>query len=67
MPVLESLPDASPCPFTITSNTQLRRLRALTGDDSLQPGDTSAVGFSLKHDTTGDQLAAEHAKHADTV
>ena len=32
--------------FTITSNTQLRRLRRLTGDDSLEVGDSSTVGFS---------------------
>ena len=49
MPVLLSLPEAPPRPFTITSNTQMRRLRSLTGDDGLQLGDTSAVGFSLKH------------------
>ena len=49
MPVLIALPDAPPGSFTITSNTQLRRLRSLTGDDNLQLGDTSAVGFSLKH------------------
>lgn len=49
IPVLLSLPDAPPRPFTIASNTQLRRLRLLTGDDSLQLGDASAVGFSLKH------------------
>ena len=49
MPVLLSLPDTPPRRFTIASNTQLRRLRSLTGDDSLQLGDTSAVGFSLKH------------------
>ena len=49
MPLLLSLLDAPPRPFTIASNTQLRRLRSLTGDDTLQLGDTSAVGFSLKH------------------
>ena len=38
-----------PRPFTITSNTQLRRLRRLTGNDSLQIGDASPVGFSKKH------------------
>lgn len=50
MPVLEALPDAPPRQFTIASNTQLRRLRSLTGDEGLQLGDTSDVGFSLKHD-----------------
>ena len=38
--------------LTCASNTQLRRLRSLTGDDSLRLGDTSAVGFPLKHDAT---------------
>ena len=52
MPILEALPDSAPRPFTIASNTQLRRLRALTGDDNLRLGNTSAVGFSLKHDAT---------------
>ena len=46
---LIDLTTMSPRPFTITSNTQLRRLRRLTGDDSLEIGDTSDVGFSLKH------------------
>ena len=52
MPILEALPDAPPGPFTIASNAQLRRLRSLTGDGNLQFGDTSAVGFSLKHGAT---------------
>lgn len=52
MPILEALPDAAPRPFTIASNTQLRRLRSLTGENSLRLGDISAVGFSLKHDAT---------------
>ena len=45
----DALPDAPPRPFTIASNAQLRRLRSLTGDDGLQLGDASPVGFSLKH------------------
>ena len=49
LPVLEALQRALPLPFTISSNTQLRRLRALTGNDDLQIGDASPVGFSLKH------------------
>ena len=50
--VAEALIDLTTMPprtFTITSNTQLRRLRRLTGNDSLEIGDTSDVGFSLKH------------------
>ena len=46
--VVEALIDLTtmaPRSFTITSNTQLRRLRCLTGNDDLQMGDTSAVGF----------------------
>ena len=49
LPMLETLQQAHPQPFTISSNTQLRRLRALTGNDDLQIGDSSPVGFSLKH------------------
>ena len=49
LPVLEAFQRAEPQPFTISSNTQLRRLRALTGNDELQVGDTSPVGFSLNH------------------
>ena len=45
-PYLNDLTAAPPRPFTITSNAQLRRLRRLTGDDSLEIGDTSPVGFS---------------------
>ena len=54
LPMLEALQDTNPHPFTITSNTQLRRLRALTGNTDLQIGDTSPVGFSLKHAPDGD-------------
>ena len=53
--VVEALIDLTkspPRPFTITSNTQLRRLRRLTGNDELQMGDTSSVGFSLNHGST---------------
>ena len=46
LPYLIELTVTLPRPFTITSNTQLRRLRRLTGDDSLEMGDTSPVGFS---------------------
>lgn len=49
LPLLENLQQAPPRPFTIDSNTQLRRLKALTGNDDLQVGDSSPVGFSLKH------------------
>ena len=45
--ILERLAEEAPRPFTIESNSQLRRLRALTGDEGLQVGDSSAVGFSL--------------------
>ena len=49
LPQLIQLTATPPRPFTITSNTQLRRLRRLTGDDSLEIGDTSPVGFSKNH------------------
>ena len=49
LPYLIRLTITPPRPFTITSNTQLRRLRRLTDDGSLQIGDTSPVGFSKSH------------------
>ena len=49
VPYLIRLTTTPPRPFTITSNTQMRRLRRLTGDDSLQIGDASPVGFSNHH------------------
>ena len=48
VPTLIELTTMPPRPFTITSNVQLRRLQRLTGDDDLQIGDTSSVGFSLE-------------------
>ena len=45
LPVLERLQDAPPRPFTTDSNTQLRRLVMLTGDDTLQRHQSSEVGF----------------------
>ena len=55
---LESLYEAVPRSFTISSNTQLRRLRALTGNDELQIGDSSPVGFSLKHEAGENGIVA---------
>ena len=49
MPYLLQLTTIPPRPFTITSNTQLRRLRRLTGNDGLEIGDTSPAGFSQNH------------------
>ncbi len=49
LPVLEVMEDLLPRPFQITSNTQRRRLEELTGDTTLQVGDASQVGFSLRH------------------
>ena len=49
LPKLAALQEAPPRPFTITSNHQLRRLMALTGNEGLQLGDYSPVGFSLRH------------------
>ena len=49
MSYLLQLTTTPPRPFTITSNTQLRRLRHLTGNDSLEIGDTSPAGFSQNH------------------
>ena len=52
LPDLIDLTTMPPRPFTITSNAQLRRLRRLTGNDDLQIGDTSEVGFSLQRGST---------------
>ena len=52
LPVLESMQDESPKSFTISSNNQLRRLIELTRNRNLNVGDTSPVGFSLKHAAT---------------
>jgi hypothetical protein len=57
LPMLEALQQASPHPFTITSNTQLRRLRALTANDDLHIGDSSPVGFSQRHSADNDDKA----------
>ena len=54
LPTLEALQSEDPRPFTIDSNAELRRLRALTGNNSLQIGDTSPIGFSLKHTLDSD-------------
>ena len=58
LPTLETLQRAAPCPFTITTNQELRRLTALTGNRNLQIGDSSPVGFSLKHTPNGNNAAA---------
>ena len=55
VPVLESLQRAAPRPFTITSNNQRRRLIALTKNSDLKLGDTSLVGFSLRHAPDGEK------------
>ena len=49
MPLLESLDFRDPEPSTITSNSQRRRLVEVTGNTELRLGDTSLVGFSLRH------------------
>ena len=59
LPLLEALQRASPHSFTITSNTQVRRLRALTDNEELQIGETSPVGFSLKHSSDGYDSTSE--------
>ena len=49
MPLLESLDFRDPQPSTIASNSQRRRLAEVTGNTDLRLGDTSSVGFSLRH------------------
>ena len=51
LPFLEDLQFEALRPFTITSNQQRRPLVELTGNDGLLVGDTSPVGFSLRHQT----------------
>lgn len=47
LPVLDAIATERPRPFRIESRSQLRRLRLLTGNEALQVGDESPVGFSL--------------------
>ena len=49
LPDLEELRLAAPRPFVISRREDRARLRLLTGDRSLEIGDTSPVGFSLRH------------------
>ncbi len=55
LPSLEALQDEPPRSFTITSNQQRRRLAELTGNGGLRVGDTSPVGFSLRHQPSGSE------------
>ena len=55
LPDLIDLTTTAPRPFTITSRVQLRRLRRLTRNDSLEIGDSSDAGFSLKQGVTDDR------------
>ena len=47
--VLESIESEAPRYFKISSNSQRRRLAELTGNQDLQIGDESPVGFSNRH------------------
>ena len=49
LPQLDYLLDTPPPPCAIGSGREAERLRRLTGNPNLQVGDTSEVGFSLKH------------------
>ena len=49
LPMLEAMQRMAPRLFTISSSRALRRLTALTGNRELKIGDTSPVGFSLRH------------------
>ena len=49
LPVLDTIAGLPPRPFRIDSNSELRRLRLVTGDNNLQRGDESPVGFSRRH------------------
>ena len=49
LPALEALTTEEPRPFRINSISELRRLKAVTGNNRLEVEDTSEVGFSLRH------------------
>ena len=49
LPVLEAIEAEAPRYFKISSNSQRRRLAELTGNQYLQIGDESLVGFSNRH------------------
>ena len=55
MPMLEALQKEPPRPYTIKDQNRddLYRLRMLTGNNDLANGDSSAVGFSLRHGPDG--------------
>ena len=63
VPVLNALTTEPPRPLEITSNTQLRRLQRLTGNEDLQIGAVSAVGFSLKHTPPSQPAPASAHNH----
>ena len=53
LPVLESIESEAPRYFKINSNSQRRRLVELTGNQGLQIGGESFVGFSNRHSQSG--------------
>ena len=59
LPLLETMQYEAPRSFTISSNNQLRRLIELTRIRELRIGDSSPIGFSLKHTSGGNGTAAE--------
>lgn len=52
LPRLENALSQSPMPFTIGDVDQRWRVRTLTGRQTLEVGDSSAVGFSNTHDAS---------------
>ncbi len=57
LPRLEQLvaeASSNPRPMEITSNALRRNLRVVTGDNTLQLGDKSEVGFSRRHGAGGE-------------
>ena len=53
LPAVESIGSEAPRYFKINSNSQRRRLVELTGNQGLQIGDESPVGFSNRHSSPG--------------
>ena len=55
IPKLKEIAERPPGEFTIESENDLTRIRYLTRNQSHEMGDTSKVGFSLRHETPNDE------------
>ena len=55
LPKLKKIAESPPGEFTIRSENALQRVRSLTRNQSHEMGDTSKVGFSLRHELPDDE------------